>query len=65
MYLCKLLKIFGLHSLIIRIMLLVMQACHFTVTMGAPFINVSLLRAQGNFSGYHIGRQHTDRIHKN
>lgn len=41
-----------------------MQACHFTVTVGASFITVSLVRAQGNFSGYHIGKQHADRIHK-
>lgn len=42
-----------------------MPACHFTVTVGDSFFNVSLLRAQGNFSGYRIGRQHTHRIHKN
>lgn len=36
-----------------------MQACHFTVAVGAPFFNVSLLRAQGNFSGHHIGRKNT------
>lgn len=31
----------------------------------AAFFNASLLRAQGNLSGYHIGRQRTDGIHTN
>lgn len=29
-------------------------------SVGASFFNASLLRAWGNFSGYCIGRQHTD-----